>query len=85
MSAKPHEEQKMPECPAPNCVIASDVRSELQAVKESVARIEAAIVGDEKLGHKGIIARLNSLDKTTLVLFVSVILLGGEKLVKLFF
>jgi hypothetical protein len=33
-------------------------QDELQAIKASLARIEQALAGDEKLGHKGIAKRL---------------------------
>ena len=36
---------------------------EIQSIRESLHRIEKAIIGDPDLGHKGIAARLDAIEK----------------------
>lgn len=84
MNEKPTE-LPSPECPAPNCIIAAEVRDKLTELHTSVEEVKLSIVGNEKMGHVGIVARLNALDRTVLILAGCVILLGGERLIKLLF
>ena len=37
---------------------------EIQSIRESLHRIEKALIGDPEMGHKGIAARVDAIEKT---------------------
>jgi hypothetical protein len=53
------------------------LRAEVQTIKESVNRIESALVGDQKLGHTGFAERLALVEKQTAEHDKKLILWGG--------
>lgn len=71
--------------PVRPCIHHDDIQHEFREIKSSVARIEAAIVGDERVGHRGIVARLNIIERVTLAIIAGLFILGGEKLIRIFF
>lgn len=77
------------ELPAAACFIAQEefkqVVHNVGELKKTLDRIETSIRGDEALGHRGIVARLNFTERILLALSACIAVLGGEKLVKLFF
>jgi hypothetical protein len=81
MSAKPSEkpddfvEQKPP------CAHVNDIME----IKATVNEIKTALVGNESLGHRGLFVRMSVVEKILLVLSGCIMLLGGDRVVKLFF
>lgn len=53
------------------------LRVEMQNIKESVNRIESALVGDSKLGHTGFAERIALVEKKTDEMDKKLILWGG--------
>lgn len=71
--------------PCPPCMGTPEAIEEFKQLKDSVRRIETALVGDEAVGQRGIVPRINTVERIILVLGGCIIFLGGEKVLKLFF
>jgi hypothetical protein len=92
MSAKPSDDiPEPPACdfPAPACLVASrefrQVAGDVRELKTTINRIETAIVGDKSIGHRGVITRLDIVERALLVIAGCIILIGGERALKLLF
>jgi hypothetical protein len=73
------------DCPASNCIIATEVRDELRELNAKVQTLQTSIVGNEAVGHRGIVSRLNIVERVLLILAGFTVLIGGERILKLLF
>jgi hypothetical protein len=89
MSAKRPDDQAECHLPAASCLAAQEqfqhVAATVEDLKQSMQRVEGALRGNEELGHRGIVTRLNVIERVLLILAACVVVIGGEKMVKLFF
>lgn len=83
MSAKPlrHDTvaDEINDLPAPPSLI-----QEVREIRASIGRLETALIGDEKMGHRGLVTRLTTAERALLALAFGLVILGGERIVKFF-
>ena len=53
-------------------------------MQSDLQQIRIALVGDEALGHRGLVSRLAKLEYTVIIIVAVLMTAGGERLVKLF-
>jgi hypothetical protein len=58
-----HEETHPPMLPAAPCMATPDVAEQLREIRETQQEIRTALVGNPKLGHKGLVARVETVEQ----------------------
>lgn len=85
MSAKPSHNNAS-EAPAAPCVIMpQEYIEELRTIKNDVQAVKLAVTGNELYGHKGLASRMTAVERVVAVLAAFLLVIGGERLVKLIF
>ncbi len=66
MSAKPtsQSDATQPPTPGPPCVATSDVAARLDRIEDGMRDIKTALIGNAKLGHRGLVTRVESIEET---------------------
>ena len=86
MSAKPSANNPDASFPAPSCIVMTEEHlKKLNDIQTDMQAIKGAVIGDEKFGHKGLVARMTNMERVVSILAAFLILVGGERLVKLIF
>lgn len=65
--------------PAPPCISIDDVVE----IKSNLREIKTALMGNEPLGHKGLFTRVSNIERLIIVFGALIILLGGDRMIKL--
>ena len=82
MTAKhstPKDDENDPKISAPACVTVEEIKD----IQDGIHRIETALVGDMKMGHRGLVQRMFTAERMIMILAFAVVILGGEKIVKM--
>lgn len=81
MSAKPSQHDTATDLPASPCV----THVEFESIKDDIRDIKSAVVGDEKLGHRGLVSRMNTAERVILGLIAVSLIIGGDRAMQLLF
>lgn len=64
MSPRHHDDETTPPMlPAPACVATPDVAEQLREIRDTQQEIRTALIGNPKLGHKGLVARVEAVEQ----------------------